>query len=339
MSHPVATVHVVTRLVAVLSAFLLLAGCAGPDLAKRNFPRSTIPAAAGNTTGTTGAQPTRAPSGQPVDPAFAADRLRLVDPCALLTEDLLKQLGKPGVESRSGFSRCANYMQDASGKDLAVSIEVGQTMTVELADADKQLAGLRSREQTLDGACFVSVITQEEPGLGITAQIGYQDGDACAPGRKVVESVVAQIKAREGVITPAKDSLVALDPCALPDAAAVEAAVGREHRLFPYGLHNCSWTGDDRELTLNMRRAFVPDDRKFDDEQTEVDLGGGVKGYQVAERTAFPSCEIVWVQRIGSDQDGEVVEVKSAGPEDVEFDRCATAITFAKTLLGKIPRG
>ncbi|QFZ22954.1 DUF3558 domain-containing protein [Saccharothrix syringae] len=329
-----------TRLVAVLSAFLLLAGCAGPDLAKRTFPRSTIPAAVGNATATTGAPTTaKAPVGQPVDPVFAADRLRLVDPCAVLAEELLDELGEPGVESRTGFSRCSNFMKDGSGKDLAVTVEIGQTMTVELADADKQLAGLRSHEQTLDNsACFVSVITQEQPGLGISVQIGYKDGDACAPGRKVAESVVNQVKARKGVITPAKGSLITLDPCALPDAAAVEAAVGREPDVFPYGLHNCSWAGKDRELTLDLRRTFVPDDRKFDDAQTEVDLGGGVKGYQVSARTSFPSCEVTWVQRTEADDEGEVVRVKSAGPEEVEFDRCAAAVGFAKALVGKIPR-
>ncbi|MFT7840140.1 hypothetical protein Q5530_28695 [Saccharothrix sp. BKS2] len=330
-----------TRLVAVLSAFLLLTGCAGPDLAKRNFPRSTIPAEAGNTTATTGASATtQAPVGQPVDPAFATDRLRLVDPCALLTRDLLKQLGQPGTESRSGFSRCSNFMKDGSGKDLGVTVELGQTMTVELKDADKRLAGLRSHEQVLENsACFVSVITQDEPGLGITVQIGYEDGDACGFGRKVMESVVEQVKARKGAITPPKGSLIALDPCALPDEGAVQAVVGRGgHRVFPYGLHNCSWTGPDREVTLDLRRTFLPTDRKFDDAQTEVDLGNGVRGYQVAATTAFPSCEVLWVQRPAEDREGEVVKVKAAGPEESEFDRCAAAVAFAKALLGKIPK-
>jgi hypothetical protein len=331
----------VTRLVAVLSAFLLLAGCAGPDLAKRNYPRSTIPAEDGNTTATSGADPTgRAPVGKPVDPAFATDRLRLVDPCALLTQDLLKGLGKPGVESRSGFSRCSNFMEDGSGKDLGVTVDIGQTMTVELKDANKQLAGLRSHEQVLeDSACFVSVITQEEPGLGITVQIGYENGDACALGRRVVESVVEQIKARKGVVTPAKGSLIDLDPCALPDEAEIQAAVGRGgHRVFPYGLHNCSWTGGDRELTLDLRRTFLPDDRKFDDAQTEVDLDG-VKGYQVATSTAFPSCEVLWVQRTEGEREAEVAKVKAAGPKESEFDRCTAAVAFAKKLIPKIPKG
>ncbi|GAA3461598.1 hypothetical protein GCM10018963_36110 [Saccharothrix longispora] len=338
--------HVVKRPVAVLSAILsatlLVAGCAGTDLAKQRFPRTTIPANAENVadpTGTTGTTGTAAP-GQPVEPAFAPDRLRLTDPCELLDEDVLKGLGTPGDVSRSGFSRCSNFMTDKAGKDLAVTVDLGQTMTSEIKNADKQLAGLRSAEQTLDNsACFVSVITQDKPGLGITVQIGYKDGDACAPGRTVAESVVAQVRDRKGVITPAKGSLITLDPCALPDAGAVEAAVGAGHRTYPYGLHNCSWVGDGPELTVDFRHTFVPDDREFDEGQTEVDLGGGVKGYQKAGATAFPSCEVKWVQRETGNDEGEVVEVKSAGPEKAQFDRCATAVTFAKVLLAKIPKG
>jgi hypothetical protein len=341
MEHPVATVHLVPRLVAVLSLILLLAGCAGADLAKQRFPRTTIPANAENVSDPTGSsQPPPPTDGKPVDPTFAADKLRLVDPCELLDEDVLKRFGTPGERSRSGFSRCSNFMKDKGGKDLAVTVEVGQTMTTELKNADKQLAGLRSYEQVLENsACFVSVITQEQPGLGLTVQIGYEDGDACAPGREVAQSVVEQIKARAATRTPAKGSLITLDPCVLPDKAAVDAAAGSDYRLYPYGLHNCAWVGKDRELTLALRETFIPKDREFDEKQTEVDLGGGVVGYQVSSSSAFPSCEVTWVQLVGSDDDGEIVEVKSAGPKATEFDRCATAVTFAKSILGKIPKG
>ncbi|MEU4441777.1 hypothetical protein AB0K14_17095 [Actinosynnema sp. NPDC050801] len=329
------------RLVALLSLILLLAGCAGTDLAKQKFPRTTIPADAENVSDPSGTTRTPPPTaGQPVDPAFAADKMRLTDPCELLDEDVLKRLGTPGNRSRSGFSRCSNFMKDKNGKDLAVTVEIGQTMTSELKKADKQLAGLRSYEQVLeDSACFVSVITQEEPGLGITVQIGYEDGDACAPGREVAESVVKQVKERSATRSPAKGSLITLDPCALPDKAAVEAGVGADYRTYPYGLHNCAWVGKDRELSLAFRESFIPDDREFDDGQTEVDLGGGVTGYQVSTTNSFPSCEVKWVQLAGADNEGELVEVKSAGPKDSGFDRCATALTFAKTVVGKIPKG
>ncbi|CCH34558.1 hypothetical protein ABZ816_40890 [Actinosynnema sp. NPDC047251] len=328
------------RLVAVLCALLLVSACAGTDLAKHKpYPRHTVQAAAENVTETTGPQPTNVPDGQPVDPAFAADKLRLIDPCKLLDRKLLETLGTPGEVSATGFSRCSNFMKDKNGKDLAVTVEIGQTMTTELKNADKQLAGLKSYEQTLDtSACFVSVITQEKPALGLTVQIGYKEGDACAPGRKVAESVVKLLKDRVGVKSPPKDSLVTLDPCALVDKAAVEAAVGADNRIYPYGLHNCSWVANGKEITLDMRSTFVPADRKFDAKQVEVDLGG-TTGYQLENSGAYPSCSVKWVQRLNTGEEGEIVEVKAAGPKKSEFDRCAMAVAFAKAVLPKVPKG
>ncbi|MEV0681936.1 DUF3558 family protein [Actinosynnema sp. NPDC050436] len=328
------------RLVAALCSLLLVSACAGTDLAKHKpYPRHTVQANAENTTETTGAQPTNVPDGQPADPAFAADKLRLTDPCKLLDREVLKTLGTPAEVTPTGFSRCSDFMKDKNGKDLAVTVEIGQTMTTELKNADKQLAGLKSYEQTLDtSACFVSVITQEKPALGLTVQIGYKEGDACAPGRKVAESVVKLLKERVALKSPPKDSLVTLDPCALVDKGVVEAAVGATSRTYPYGLHNCSWVADGKEVTLDMRSTFVPADRKFDAKQVDADLGG-VPGYQLESTGAYPSCSVKWVQRLNTGEEGEIVEVKAAGPKKSEFDRCAVAVAFAKGVVPKIPKG
>lgn len=334
--------HVVPRLArpaaALCALALLAAGCGSDALAKKPpFPRSTIQANAADpseqptTTGTPS-------TGEPVDPAFAMDKLRLLDPCKLLDETTLKELGKPDDVSPSGFSRCSNFMRDKDGKDLSITVEVGQTMTSEIKKADKQIAGLRSYEQVLEGsACFVSVITQEDPGLAFTVQVGYKDADGCVPGRKVAESVVKLAKGKSATRTPPKGSVITLDPCELPSDAALAEVTDKSPRRYPYGLHNCSWVGKDAEITLDFRGGFIPKDDKFDTKQTEIDLGG-VKAYQLDSATSFPSCSVKWVQVRGQGHDGEVVEVKSAGSKDVEFDRCAKAQAFAKSLLPKLPR-
>ncbi len=340
MGDSVATVHSVSRLVAVLCALLVVSGCAATDLAKHQpYPRHTVQANAENVTETTGVPPTDVPDGKPVDPAFAPAKLRLVDPCKLLDRKVLETLGTPGEVSASGFSRCSNFMKDKGGKDLAVTVEVGQTMSTELKNADKQLAGLKSFEQTLDtSACFVSVITQEKPALGLTVQIGYKDGDGCVIGRKVAESVVKLVKDGAGTKSPPNDSLVTLDPCVLVDKPVADAAVGADHRTYPYGLHNCSWVADGKEITLDLRSTYVPKDRKFDTKQVDVDLGG-VTGYQLENTGAYPSCSVKWVQRLNTGEEGEIAEVKAAGPKKSEFDRCATAVAFAKGVVPKIPKG
>ncbi|MEO6083664.1 MAG: DUF3558 family protein [Umezawaea sp.] len=322
---------------ALCALALLAAGCGSDALAKKPpFPRSTIQANAADSsekpvTGSTA-------TGEPVDPAFAVDKLRLLDPCKLLDDDTLKELGKPDDVSPSGFSRCSNFMKDKDGKDLSITVEVGQSMTSEVKKADKQIAGLRSYEQVLEGsACFVSVITQDDPALAFTVQVGYKDGDGCVPGRKVAESVVQLAKGKSATRTPAKGSVITLDPCELPSDAALVEAVDKSPRRYPYGLHNCSWVGKTAEMTLDFRGGFLPKDDKFDPKQTEIDLGG-VKAYQVDSATSFPSCTVRWVQLRGEDNEGEVVEVKSAGSKSAEFDRCAKAQAFAKSLLPKLPK-
>ena len=82
--------HVVPRFRAtavVAAAALLMAGCAtGPGLAKTNSPRRTVQAGADATSADPSAKPTAQPN-KPVEPAFAAERLRLVNPCALIEKD------------------------------------------------------------------------------------------------------------------------------------------------------------------------------------------------------------------------------------------------------------
>lgn len=339
--------HLVPRLarpvpavVAALCAFALV-GCGAGGLAKHApFPRSTIQANAENATdpAKVPTNQTAAPAGQPVDPAFAVDKVRLLDPCKLFDQAVLKELGTPDENLPGGFSRCSNYMKNKQGKDLSITVEVGQTMTIELQKADKKLAGLRSYEQTVEGACFVSVITQDAPGLGITVQIGLKEGDACEPGRVVAESVVKQAKQKSSSKAAAKGSLVTLDPCVLPEKAAITDAAGASPKVYPYGLHNCSWVGKDSELAVDFRGSFIPDDEEFDPKQTTIDLNG-TKAYQVDGKGAYPSCAVKWVHLKTADNEGETIEVKSSGPKTSDFDRCAKAQSFAKALLPKIPKG
>ncbi|WP_199439252.1 DUF3558 family protein [Umezawaea beigongshangensis] len=330
--------HRATAVAAVVCALTVLSGCAtGPDLAKKTYPRSTVPVAENVTGSGTPTSGGNRGAGR-ADPAFAPDQLRLLDPCALFDNEVLRSLGRPADTTPSSFSECANYMVDKQGEDLSISIKLGETMTSEVEKADRKIGGLPSVEQTLDDtACFVHVITQDEPGLGITVQIGYKEGDPCVPGRAVAESVVRQIADGAEKITPAKGSLVSLDPCALPEQGVVAEAAGDAPKTYPYGLHNCSWISRTAEISVNFRTTFVPDGNAFEPGQQPVDLNG-TPAFQLPDDGAFPSCEVFWLQRESGGTEGELVEVKSSGPKESQFDRCARAQAFAKALLPKIPK-
>jgi hypothetical protein len=339
-------VHRVTRLhrratavAAVVCALTVLSGCAtGPDLAKKTYPRSTVPVAENVTESGTPTSGGGRGTTEEVGPEFAPDQLRLLDPCALFDNEVLRSLGRPADTNPSGFSECANYMVDKQGEDLSISIKLGETMTSEVEKADRKIGGLPSLEQTLDDtACFVHVITQDDPGLGITVQIGYKEGDPCVPGRAVAESVVRQISDGAEKITPAKGSLIPLDPCALPEQGAIAEATGDSPKTYPYGLHNCSWISRTAEIAVTFRTTFVPENNAFEPGQQPIDLDG-TAAFQLLDDGAFPSCEVFWLQRASGDSEGELVEVKSSGPKESQFDRCARAQAFAKVLLPKIPK-
>lgn len=340
----VATVHVVLRFRAMAllaAAASLLAGCAtGPGLAKSHSERRTVPAAA-EATATDPSVKSSAPVNKPADPAFAAERMRLVDPCAVIGKDVLETVGTPSKYSSSSYTQCSNYMKDKAGKTLNITLNLGYSLlSTEVKKADKQVAGLKAVEQKLNSsACFVSVVTQENPPQGVRVQIGTgSDGaEPCEPGRKVAEGAIRKLKGNPQRYTPPKGSPVEVDACAIVEKADVVGTVGASPRSQPFGLHSCTWNGSNGQLQLEFKTMKVPNDNKFDARQTEVDLGG-VKGFAVLKDGPFPTCDLSVVRTKDSKNNGEIALFSAAGSKDKQFDRCQAAQALAKATLPKLPK-
>jgi hypothetical protein len=341
----VATVHVVPRFRAtavVAAAALLVAGCAtGPGLAKTNSPRRTVQAGTDASSTDPSAKPSAQPN-KPVDPAFAAERLRLVNPCALIEKEVLQAVGTPSRYTSSSYTRCSNYMKDKAGKTLNVSLDIGYSLTsTDVKNATKQLAGLKSGEQKLSSSCFVTAVTQENPAQAVRVQVttgtGDQAAEPCEPGRKVLEGAVRKLRGNPQKYTPPRGSPVEVDPCAIVDKATLAPVLGASPRSLAFGLHQCSWTGPDAQMQLDFKTARIPKDGKFDDKSVEVDLGGGVKGYQAFKDGAFPTCELIVVRTKDSSDAGEIAEFIVAGSKTKQLDRCQAAQAFAKAVLPSLP--
>ncbi|MGZ3142750.1 DUF3558 family protein [Lentzea chajnantorensis] len=332
-----------SRATALLAATaLLLAGCAtGPGLAKSQSPRRTVQAAA-ETNAPDPSTRSSVPPDKPADPAFAAERLRLVDPCAVIGKDVLETVGTPSRYSSSSYTRCSNYMKDKSGKTLNVTLDIGYTLlSTEVKKATKQVAGLKSVEQKLNSsACFISVITQENPPQAVRVQIGTgNDGaEPCEPGRKIAEGAIRKLKGNPQRYTPPKGSPVEVDACSVVEKADLATPLGASPRSQPFGLHSCTWSGQSAQVQLEFKTTRVPADFKFNDKQTEVDLGG-VKGYAVFKDGPFPTCDLTVVRtRDSGSGNGEIALFSAAGVKDKEFDRCQVAAAIAKAVLPKLPR-
>jgi hypothetical protein len=336
-------VHVVPRFRATAvaaAAALLMAGCAtGPGLAKTNSPRRTVQAGA-EATSTDPSTKSSAPPNKPVDPAFAAERLRLVNPCALIEKEVLQTVGTPSKYSSSSYTRCSNYMKDKAGKTLNITMDIGYSLTsTELKNATKQIAGLKSAEQKLTNSCAVLVVTQENPGQGarISVSTGSDGGEACEPGRKVLEGAVRKLRGNPQKYSPPKGSPVEVDPCTVVEKSTLAPVLGASPRQLAFGLHQCSWSGQSGQMQLEFKTDRIPKDGKFDTKSVEVDLGNGVKGYQVLKDGPFPTCELVVVRTKDASDAGEIAEFQVGASKEKELDRCVAAQTFAKAVLPDLP--
>ncbi|MFS8096092.1 DUF3558 domain-containing protein [Lentzea alba] len=325
------------------AAALLMAGCAtGPGLAKTTYPRRTVQAGADAGSTDPSAKPSATPN-KPVDPAFAAERLRLINPCALIEKEVLQTVGTPSRYSSSSYTRCQNYMKDKAGKTLNLTLDIGYSLqSTEVKNSTKTLADLKSGETKLSAAlCNVWVVTQESPAQAVRIQSSTGSGndavEPCEPGRKVLEGAVRKLKGNPQKYNPPKGSPVEVDPCTIVEKSTLAPVLGASPRSLPYGLHQCSWSGQSAQMQLEFKTARIPKDGKFDSKSVEVDLGGQ-KAYQAFKDGPFPTCELVVVRTKDQSDAGEIAEFIVAGSKEKDFDRCQAAQTFAKTVLPTLPK-
>lgn len=325
----------VRGILSVVATLLLVAGCgAQVDTAKVTYPRTTVPAGQVPTESTASTETGEARTN---DPAFTPEKLRAVNPCGLLDDDLLEELGQPADNNHNGFSECANYMEDKEGQELNITLTLGDTVS-NAVDADQNVGGLPALENMLDtgDACFVTVVTSTSPNFGMSVQISGGVEDLCEVGHTVMTSVVERIRTDPPAYDLAKGTLIDLDPCTLfePDALAEHLGGVTDHA--PYNLHWCNWDSKAAALGVWLRLGYDPG--KGGD-GSPVDLGGGITGYQEKTVSAAASCQLEWKHRPFAGDDVEVVMLTYEKHEAKEGeDPCAPAQAIAKTLIPALPR-
>ncbi|HEY0451785.1 DUF3558 family protein [Actinophytocola sp.] len=315
-----------------VAIMVVVSACGGTvDTAKVTYTRTTVPAGQANTATATGAPRSN-------DPAFTVEKLRTLDPCKLLTNDILASVGKPAKSNRNDFGECSNYMADPDGSDLNITLTVGDSIT-NATDAQQNIGGLPALESELDSgdACFITVVTSTSPNFGIVIQAGGAAKDLCKAGRTVMTAVVDLIRTNPPEYDVAKGTLLDLDPCQALDRAAITPAVGTADEGSPYNLHWCNWNTGTASLGLWFRVGLDPKTGASD--AKTVDLGSGVTGYQKATASGVASCELQFAHRPFGSGDAEIVHLfydkqKPAKGEDP----CVATQALAKTLISTLPK-
>ncbi|MEU6642036.1 hypothetical protein ABZ863_05745 [Saccharomonospora sp. NPDC046836] len=310
----------------------LVGGCAGEDLSRANFERTTVSAEPGSGQGDV-------PTGPISDPAVGVSTLRTVDPCALLGSGVVDQLGTAADFYESDWGACRVEVQDAGGKTISVSLDLGESLVL-ASRASGSIEGLPLVESKLDDTtCIVTAVTSRDPDLGVSAQVGYEGGNACDAGYGTLQRVVQALRAGPPQYQQEPGSLVEVDACTSVDEAVLSDVLNGTVRRTPMGLHECRLAdGGQSAVMVRFREGYLPD---TDDEGVApVDLGG-TQAVQRQSTIDLAECDVSWLHRPGAEEGmGELAAVTYSDYSDgmTKDDACARAVEVAKTVIPKLPR-
>ncbi|MFE3173374.1 hypothetical protein ACFXPA_24200 [Amycolatopsis sp. NPDC059090] len=307
-----------------------MSACGGPNLGKENFARTTVPAAGDGA----------ATSGPITDPAVAPAVLRDLLPCQFVDKTAMGPLGTMQGEataSSTQFDSCVAKANDPGGKEIRASVEVGGIVTFASDKTTGAVGGLPQVEvPDLGGGsgCVVSALTARNPSFGVSFRIDYTGGDACAAGRKLVATAVEKLHNNPQKYTPGPGSLLAVDPCTVLDAAAVDGVVkGGKPRAS--GLHSCDW-GLIPSVRVTMFPGVAPSEG---DGWLKTDVGTPNQAY-AKQGTSGSSCQVKWQHRQWKEDRVEVVQLEYTN-SDAQADKddpCGKTAGLAKQLAGKLPK-
>jgi hypothetical protein len=311
---------------------LALAGCGSTvDLSKVTYTRTTVPA---RPSGTTGPPRTN-------DPAFSAEKLRKLDPCGLLDNPTLSTVGTPDLDKAADFSQCANFMKDKDGKELDLTLTLGEGLLENPAQANKNIGGLPATEQELDdkSACFQTVVTETSPNRGIKLQVGGKAANLCDVGRTLLKAIVEHVRSDPPTFKTTPGTIREVDPCTTLRESELIAALGSAPNPVPTSLHWCSWSASGADVWVWLRSGVDPAKTGDAAKGQKVDLGGGITAIQQPDTTSSAKCEVAWAQLPAG---GDIAEVASVSfirytPQQGE-DVCAKAQALAKALVLRLPR-
>lgn len=325
-------------LAAGMALAVVVAGCTSGSTASGD----DSPAGTSGTSTSTNTKP------QIDDPAVASAALRTVDPCALLNETTLAELGTvvPDSASSSEWGECGVEVNDANGKTIELSLSVGDQIIL-VDDPTEELEGL---PLVVDGddpeSCWVSVVTSYEEELAVTFNVDYPGGDGCAAGKTALTKVVQALHNSPPQYQQPAGSVLTAEPCAVADKTAVETALETKTFVEPKNLHQCDlWSGDGTtfpQVSVRFYLGLRPDPAT---DGEPVDLGG-VQAVQLKDEDTVISCDVLWQHIETPSEDeaegyGELVSVMYSDDKESGLDTataCEKAVAVAKTVAPSLKK-
>ncbi|MFJ1759177.1 serine/threonine-protein kinase [Amycolatopsis sp. NPDC088138] len=251
-----------------------------------------------------------------LDPT-SLDTLRHTDPCKVLNGVSITGLGELQSQDTLYFDRC-DYRPRSGGK---VTLELGDRFTVDGGSPTGDLDGRPVLFSKVGGStCDASVQLPAQAELGVTAI-----ADTCDLAKTVLGEALNRIRAGNDRYDLAPGTLLALDPCAVVDKAAVAQAAGPVRQVALTGLRECEWTAAASvRLTFQKLASGVPETG------SPADVGGPA----ATLRELGDTCFLTWDHRqyeAGQAEHIQIVTVKPGGA-------CDAAKAFGKALAAELPK-
>jgi hypothetical protein len=318
----------------------LLTGCAGEDLTKKNFERTTVPA---TELAESGGGQGSVPSGPIDDPALELATLRTVDACGLLSDDFVGNFNFTPQEDfgSGGWGECSRSFVDVGGKPIRVSLELGEG-GVFPDQATGNVAGLPLVQLSIDDtSCISTAVTNHNPGLGISLMANYEQGggDACQTSYLVLEGVVEQLRANPPQLTPEEGSLLTVDLCESFQSEEFLAALGEdgdEADVMPSGLHFCMLS--QGRITAHAYARVGWPVAPYEG-TNEIELVDGLTAVQEPGASDMAECSVSWNHRELGEEEAEILSLHYydyASEADVDT-ACERVTELAKAMVKTLP--
>lgn len=258
-----------------------------------------------------------------VEDALTSERLRRVDPCAVLAKVRVPGMGLLAPEEDPIYLDKCRYEGTESG---SVTLALGEPFQNGTTEHDAE--GRPIQLTHLTGGCEASVQLTDEPRFTVT--VSDSASSSCEAPKAALDEALRRLRTDDVLLDLPAHSALGLDTCLLLDDETIRDVLGAAKPAAD-GLHGCEWDG-----VRTARVRVLPGVPDLPPEKDAVELSfDGITAYATTDAAGY--CAITWTQRRVSDSLTEEVQVFFL--QDGGQDPCVPAQRLASAAAANLPRG
>ncbi|MEY7971046.1 serine/threonine-protein kinase [Saccharomonospora xinjiangensis] len=268
------------------------------------------------------------PTGPPApsvsaEESLASERLRRVDPCAVLAKTRVPSMGLLLPEEDPIYLDRCRYEGTESG---SITLTLGETFGSGPTEPGAEGRPVQLTHNT--GGCEAAVQLTDAPALAV--RVGDSSSASCATPKAALDEALQRLRGDDVLRDLPSHSALGLEVCLLLNDEQVRDVLGPA-RSAADGLHGCEWSG-----TTSVRVRVVPGIPGAPPDENSSPLSvDGIDANATTDSDAY--CAIRWTQRQISDSLSEEIEVYYL--QDGGDDPCGPAQRLASDVAANLPRG